>query len=464
MSMGENATSEEQAFVDVAGDFAAIPVPQSQKRSPLNLFFVYAGVVAVVAAIFAGGVLGRIHSFQDMVLAVFLGSIILAVIGALTGYIGGVTGCSTYVNTRYAFGRIGSWVVGLALITLTTGIGWFAFETWLFGVIVNQIVPGNVFFSIGVASIWGGLLMTTTAMIGYKGLSWLSYLAVPGWFLLAVVGIWAAVDQSGGFGSLLTTQPADPKPLVVGITATVGTYIAGAIITADVARFAKKPADGSISWTVQVLTLFPLLVIGGGILVLLTGSDNIAVAMAAAGMGVGVFFLAILGQWTTNDNNVYSGALAVSNVVKWKKAYITLGLGIIGTAYAAYIGFTSYGSFVPFYNFIVTLGSILPAMAGVYIADFYVVQPFLNGRLDPKTRYDFRPGTKLPELNVAGILALVAGASVGGMINELALPVLPGAIWALVVSILSYLILILACRAIHIPYTTGVHVQAPTGL
>jgi cytosine permease len=399
-----------------------------------------------------------------MVIAVFLGAIILAVIGAATGYIGGVTGCSTYVNTRYAFGRMGSWVVGIALITLTTGIGWFAFETWLFGVIVNQIVPDNVFFSIGVASIWGGLLMTTTAMLGYKGLSWLSYLTVPGWILLAVVGIWAAVDQSSGFGALFTTQPTAPKSLVLGITTTVGTYIAGAIVTADVARFAKKPKDGAVSWVVQVLTLFPLLVIGGGVLVLLTGSFNIAAAMAAAGMGVGVFLLAILGQWTTNDNNVYSGALAVSNIVKWKKAYITFGLGVVGTAYAAYIGFTSLDSFVPFQNFIVTLGSILPAMAGVYIADFYIVQPYLNGRMDPRTRYDFRPGTKMPELNVAGILALVVGASVGGMIKELALPVLPGAIWALAVSILSYLLIIEVCRLSHIPYTTGVHVQAPTGL
>lgn len=464
MSSAVGTEGAQSEFVDVAGDYAAVPVPQSQRRTLLNLLFVYADVVAVVAAIFAGGVLGTILNFSGMVMAVFLGALILAVIGGLTAYIGATTGCSTYVNTRYAFGRVGSWVIGIALITVTTGIGWFAFETWLFGVIMNQLFPNNFFFTIGAASLWGGLLMTTTAIVGYRGLAYLSYLTVPGWVLLSVVGFWAAVDRGGGFGELFTAVPSNPQPLVVGITATVGTYIAGAIIASDIARFARRPRHGSIGWSVQVLTLFPLLVIGGGVLVLLTGSENIAIAMAAAGLGAGVFLMTVTGQWSTNDNNLYSGALAISNALPWKKSYITLGLGIIGSLYAAYLGFTTFGSFVPFMNFIITLGSILPAMAGVYIADFYIVQPFVNGRRDPKTRYDFRPGSRIPEINIAGILALVIGASVGGMIKEIALPVLPGAIWALAVSILAYVIIVEVCRAMNWRYATGVHVQAPTGL
>jgi cytosine permease len=472
MPEGESVPSTHQEFVDAAGDFATVPVPQSQRRTLLNIMFVYADVVAVVAAIFAGGALGLWLNFSDMVLAVFLGAIILAVIGGLTAYIGATTGCSTYVNTRYAFGRAGSWIVGITLITVTTGIGWFAFETWLFGVIINQLFPNNFFFSIGVASLWGGLLMTTTAIVGYRGLAYLSYLTVPGWILLSVIGFWAAVDAGGGFGRLFTATPADPQSLLKGITATVGTYIAGAIIASDIARFARRPRHGALGWTVQVLTLFPLLVIAGGVLMLLTASFDIATAMAAAGLGAGVFLMVVTGQWSTNDNNLYSGALAISNAVRWKKAYITLVLGVIGSLYAAYIGFTSQASFTPFQHFITLLGSILPAMAGVYIADFYVVQPYLHGRRDPKARYDFRPGTRIPEVNVAGILALVVGATVGvvatpqGSATEpmVSLPILPGAVWALIVSILAYVVIILVCRGLRISYTTGQHVQAPTGL
>ncbi len=356
---------------------------------------------------------------------------------------------------------------------------------------MNVIVPDNPFFSIGTAALWGGLLMVITAAIGYRGLSYLSYLTVPGFVLLAIVGVWAATQAAGGTGALFTTEPASPAPLTVGITATVGTYIAGAIITSDIARFSRKPWHGSFAWVVQVLVLFPLLVIGGGVLVLLTGSENIGIAMAAAGMGIGVFLMAITGQWTTNDNNLYSGALAISNFTRWRKAYITIVLGVIGTFYAAYIGYTAFGSFEPFMLFIVALGTILPAMAGVYIADFYVVQPYVHKRKEPKRRYDFSPGAKIPEVNWAGILALILGALAGGAIPQLALalagvetgiltqialsalvadvPVLTwvfsiGALNALFVGILAYLGIVGIARAAGRGYTTGTFTQSRTGL
>ena len=51
MASGESPEGARAEFVDVAGDYAAVPVPQSQRRTLLNLLFVYADVVAVVAAI-----------------------------------------------------------------------------------------------------------------------------------------------------------------------------------------------------------------------------------------------------------------------------------------------------------------------------------------------------------------------------------------------------------------------------
>lgn len=468
-------TAPSGEFEDVAGDFAAVPVPPESRRTFLNLFFVYSGVVAVIAAVFAGGALGIIHDFSTMILAVFFGAIILAIIGSLTGYIGATTGCSTYVNVRYAFGRVGSWIVGVALITLTTGIGWFAFQAWFFGVIITIVLPPLAITTIGAAALWGGLLMTTTAMKGYRGLSYLSYITVPGFVLLSIVGVWAAVDLAGGAGQIFEAQPPSPAPLAVGITATVGTYIAGAIITSDIARFARKAYHGSAAWSLQVLTLFPLLILAGGAMVLVTGEANIAVAMAAAGMGLGVFLMAITGQWTTNDNNLYSGALAVSNFTKWRKAWITLVLGVIGAGYASYIGFTAAEAMEPFLNFIILLGKILPAMAGVYIADFYVVQRFVHKKRDPKSRYVFTPGTKIPEFNVAGVIALIGGALFGGVLEPVGLSSLTAgtvlgpifqidAINALLVAVLVYLVLVGIAAALRVRYTVGEWTQTRTGL
>lgn len=475
MAEGQGTASSGAEYEDVAGDFAAVPVPQEHRRTFLNLFFVYSGVVAVIAAVFAGGALGLIHDFQTMVLAVFAGAVILAVIGSLTGYIGATTGVSTYVNVRYSFGRLGSWVVGVALITLTTGIGWFAFQSWFFGVIITIVLPVSVVTTIGAAALWGGLLMTTTAMKGYRGLSYLSYITVPGFVLLAIVGVWASIELAGGAAPLFEAQPPSQAPLAVGITATVGTYIAGAIITSDIARFARRAYHGSAAWSLQVLTLFPLLILAGGAMVLITGEANIAVAMAAAGMGIGVFLMAITGQWTTNDNNLYSGALAVSNFTKWRKAWITLVLGVIGSLYASYVGFTAQAAMEPFLDFIILLGKILPAMAGVYIADFYIVKPYLEGRRDPKDRYVFKPGTKLPEVNVAGIGALLVGALFGGVVAPLGLSALTAgtvlqllfvidAINALVVAVVVYLVLVGIAKALGVRYAVGEWTQTRTGL
>lgn len=104
-----------EAAVDVVGDYAVTPVPVGERRTLLNLFFVYSGVLAVVAAIFGGGVLGAGLAFGDMVIAVLIGAAVLAVIGSLTATVGGYTGCSTYVNMRYPFGRIGAWFAGFSL-------------------------------------------------------------------------------------------------------------------------------------------------------------------------------------------------------------------------------------------------------------------------------------------------------------------------------------------------------------
>lgn len=453
----------EAAGRDVAGDFAVIPVPQPERRTLLNLFFVYSGVLAVIAAIFGGGALGAGLAFGDMVAAVFGGAVVLGIIGWLTARIGGYSGTSTYVNMRYPFGRVGAWLAGFLLITITTGIGWFAFEAWLFGVITAQLFPGVPIMSVGWAALWGGLLMTSTAIVGYRGIAVLSYLTVPGFILLAIAGFWSSVATHGGFGAILTAVPKQSMTLAQGITAAVGLYIAGSIVTSDVGRFARRPNDGAIAWTVQILTMFPLLLIGGGVMVLMTGEPQIAASMAALGMGVGAFLMAILGMWTTNDNNLYSGALALSNFTRVKKAYLTTGLGIIGSAIAAAVGFGFAASMDPFVAFISALGRFLPATAGVMIADFYVVSPYLEGRRDPRQRYAFAPGAQYAQLNLAGVLAFVAGALIGGgVLPGVALPG-SAAINSLVLGFVFHVVLVAVCRTLRVNYRLGTFVHTPTG-
>lgn len=459
----ETETSGVPTSEDIVGDYAVTPVPATERRTLLNLFFVYSGVLAVIAAIFGGGVLGAGLAFADMIVVVLIAALILAVIGSLTAAMGGYTGCSTYVNMRYPFGRVGAWIAGFLLITITTGIGWFAFEAWLFGVITDQLFPNVLIMGVGVAALWGGLVMTSTAVVGYRGLSLISYLTVPAFILIALVGVWSSVATQGGFGELLDTEPAAPMPLTQGVTAAVGLYIAGAIVTSDIGRFARRPSHGAVAWAVQIFTIFPVLLIGGGVMVLMTGTEQIAASMAALGMGIGAFVMAILGMWTTNDNNLYSGALAVSNFTKIRKAYITLTLGVIGSVIAAAVGFGWAASMDPFVEFITWLGRFLPAVAGVMIADFYIVRPFLEQKRDPRSRYVFEPGAEYSQINLAGVIALFAGALIGGgLIPGIALPGIE-AVSALVLGFVFHIVLVWVFQRAKVRYELGTYVHTSTG-
>ncbi|MEM4488489.1 MAG: hypothetical protein QXK88_06810 [Desulfurococcaceae archaeon] len=57
----------------------------------------------------------------------------------------------------------------------------------MFGLTTSVIFPDQTWASIAVASIWGGLLMMTTAYIGYKEIGVLSYLTVPFWYTLCIL-------------------------------------------------------------------------------------------------------------------------------------------------------------------------------------------------------------------------------------------------------------------------------------
>ena len=97
-----------------------------------------------------------------------VGNLILSVIGALTSVIGAYSGLSTYVGWRFPFGRMAGKILGVLLITVTTGIGWFAVESWLFGVVIHDLDPTNPLFNIGTTALWGGVLMIISTFIGYN--------------------------------------------------------------------------------------------------------------------------------------------------------------------------------------------------------------------------------------------------------------------------------------------------------
>jgi len=446
---------------DALGDYAITAVPADQLKSTFGMFLVFTGVLICIAVIWGGGALGNTLSFGDMMTAIYVGSLILGIIGFLTAMVGGYCRTSTYVILRHSFGRDGSKLAGAAVSGIGCGIGWFFIQAWMFGTVL-QTIAAELWRTVPfwaeapVAAFWGAILMTLTAAFGYRGIAFLSYLAVPLFLIVLAGGSNAAISEAGGFGAAMSAQPAGSMGLGAAITAVVGMYVAGATITSDIARYAERPTSGSWAWFWQVILLQPPLMLAGGLLTLLTPKGDVAQAMAHLGIGLGALVLIIFGQWTTNDNNLYNGALAFANTVRMKKSHITIIMGFIGAILASLTASGVFGA-DPFIGFLSQLGRFLPPIAGVLIADFFIFRPYVKGIRDPKQRYVFGPGTSYSRYNLAGLVAWIAGGWLCVYIPGIV------ALNSILLGFVVYLVLSALCHTAGVRYEVGEYVEAQDG-
>ena len=96
----------------------------------------------------------------------------------------------------------------------------------------------------------------------------------------------------------------------------------------------------------------------------------VEVMIVSLGMGVFGAVVLVLGQWTTNDNNLYGSVLGLMNtldgVSRIPRMRLTLILGAVSTAIAA-LGVYRY-----FVDFLSILGVFIIPITGILIADFYI--------------------------------------------------------------------------------------------
>jgi len=425
---------KELKTIDKYGDYSLTPVPPDARKTFTNQFLVTSGYIICLAGLFAGGALGSGMRLGDAIIATIIGSLILATYASLQAIAAARTGVSTTVLGRHAFGRWGSIIVAL-IVFILNGVGWFAYETALFGLTMEVLIPGQWITSWRVASIWGGLMMMTTAIIGYKGIGVLSFIAVPLIAILSMAGLVGASSWAGGFLNLFNIPPpGEPISLAAAITVTVGYFAIGAACQPDIARYAKNEKVAAGAVFAGFLFANPLIMLAGVAMILVTATagigttPNLPVAMMRLGLGVGALLVAALGQWTTNDNNLYTGSLALINIVPASRRLLAAIVGIAGTIIAA-IGIYEY--WIPW---LVFLGTFVPPMAGVMIADYYVLQKL--GR----KHYRFGPGTKYSKIDVSGLSSFIIAGILAYMLQS---DVVPGAVIGLVLGFILHIVLTL---------------------
>lgn len=343
-------------------EFTQSSVPASQKKNFWEICVVWIGYVFVVTGMQVGGTMGTSTDFATLLKALAVGSVVLLVLGTFMGLIALKTGNTFGMLCRYAFGKIGSNVISLMIVV--TLIGWFSVDAYMIGQASNALFSVLPIMPIAIVA---GIAMTATALFGMKWMSKLSDIAVPLVLIFGIISIVLSVKSTGGLTGLFAIQPKNPSSFNTLVSLSIGSFVCGAVsFTPDVLRFAKNKKQTLIIMFLAMMIANPLMIILGAVGSIATGYSDITFVLAAQGLLAPAFIVMILNIWSTAQGCVYSGSLSLANTFRIDRKVLVIGFGLAGTI-GAVIGFYNY--FGTFINFLATT---IPALGGVFIADYLV--------------------------------------------------------------------------------------------
>jgi cytosine permease len=241
-----------------------------------------------------------------------------------------------------------------------------------------------------------GFGFSLTAFIGYKGLDMLSRVAVPAMLALLVWSLWLATRDVGGLDGLLAIVPKESMSMHMAITLVFGTFVSGATQATNWTRFARDGKTAVLSSLVGFFIGNGLMIVVGAYGAMVYQQADIVEVMVLQGLSIAAVVMLFLNIWTTQDNTIYNFAAAGCNLLrKDRRGTITLVGAGIGTLLA--IG-GMYNMLIPF---LILLGSIIPPIGGVIVADFFYGH---------KGRYPKLSTAALPRFNWVGLSAYAIGA------------------------------------------------------
>ena len=421
-------------------------VKAEQRQSWQSIAMVWAGGMICVPCLMIGGVLSSGGlSILEIILSILIGYGLICAYMIFIGMQACDTGLPVSVMAEGALGKKGARYIISSILAIAC-VGWFGIQSATCGSafasmiasMLGQAAPSNT-MTIICTIVWG-IIMLITACVGFKGLKWLNYIAVPLLLIVCIYGIVAGIVNNGS-DALVNYAPAQSSGLVFGISMTVASFALGGVISADYCRYAKNRGDVVKSSIVGVIPAGLFMLLTGAVMSIVTGMYDISAILANLGVPVLGLIALVLATWTTNVTNAYSGGLALSNLLGFdeSKFKVTTGIaGAIGTLLAA------FGLLNAFQGFLSLMSGLIPPLAGVLIANYWIV---CKGK-----RENFKIGGNL---SVAGLISFVVGALVacitGGTFANfpglvaampfLNIPFFVGPVNGIVVSLILYVIL-----------------------
>ena len=375
----------------------------NNKLSNTSIFMVMLGFTFFSASMWAGQNLAAGLDFKGFILALLLGGVILAAYTGSLGFIGAESGLSLDELARKSFGSRGS-LLPSAMISFTQ-IGWFGVGLAMFAIpvakellqleVTADYMPWQGYLLIVVA----GLLMTGSAYFDIKGLTVVSYVAVPAVAILGTTAMILAIKN--GDASLVEQFAQGSKTLGVlaGAGLVVGSFVSGGTATPNFTRFAKNAKVGCIVTVIAFFLGNSLMFFFGAVSSIYAGGNDIFEVM----LNLNMFYFAVLvlglNIWTTNDNALFTSGLGLSNIFGLPKKRMVLLAGIIGTVAAEWL----YWNFC---DWLTALNCTLPPVGIILIISYF------------SNRQAYRDGTIAePKVCWPAIVGVILGALVANLVN-----------------------------------------------
>lgn len=431
--------SEPQDLRSATDDYALDRVPDQDRHGWLNLSWNTVGIVTGLVSLFVGALITFSVGMTEAVIAGIIVAGIGGTLGAGVGHVAFKSGLSSSVLARYhGFGLKGSVVVsaifgfmiigfiGLENLLLYHG---FLFYFSLDDTLLNQIVIyGLLTIAWIVLTAFGFDIVTR-----FSSMMVIAFLGVLAYMMIDIV-----LQSQQPLGKVLTfgQQFSEESMVALGVTdfwdkvifcvnILIGSAGALALIDADLGRYAKRSRDIAIAAYAGSFFIDVVLIIAGGVIMYagmpalvdyyvqtqgltpeiarstaLESPESVAFAFIVFGGAIGAFLM-VASQSKVQVLNTYSSALSLTNlsdaVFSWRpgRIFFVVGANLLGMIFVA----TSVEKWLG--DFLVILGILTTCLAGIMIADYFIVRPRMG-------QEDITVHT-MDKVNWAGVVSLVVG-------------------------------------------------------
>ena len=380
-----------------SNDFPLVEAPASGRKSVFSISMVLFSFTFFTGTMFAGGKLGISFSIVNLLWIAVIGNFLLALYAASLGWIAARSGLNTVLMGRFCFGEVGSkladFILGFA------ELGWYAWGTATVAISLVKILGIPDVMTIPLMILFG-TLFCVTALVGYKGLDALSRVSVPLMFILLVISMYLAANHAGGWQAMTEIEPNENETMAwsAAITMVFGTFASGATQATNWTRLASSSRGAIIASMSSFFIGNGLMIVAGAWCAIVYQQADIVEVLILQGLSAAAVVMLCLNLLTIQGPTIYNVSAAACHMLRSERRR-TLTLVAAGVGILLAIG-GMYEMLIPF---LVLLGSIIPPIGGVILADYW----FHRGG-----RYPLLQTARLPRFNWLGLGAYFIGAVV----------------------------------------------------